>query len=670
MTDNGFSQFKKELDTLRRADYAYSRKLLAFAKRNKCSANAEDSVLASCFTILEIERFYPSNYNFKKLRKNSAPHSNIRPLEAWEQYEKSLSEALDLDNLKLKTRQTFRNGEVTVNFFELPNIEILDSKVNTLDFDSESSTMVVVEDSESDNNIVIVRPDIEHVSDVIEEVDELEAVEAESEPFAYDNVVGNVSYAKESENDAHVEGGSVNISLHKDYVAPEEPLDPIFAEAAERARKAEEAAKQAEEAAKKDQTIKSKGFDLKTKKYEAPQELTVDNSINDEAIAAIIASGDAELIKTVENTIDVDTELSIKGKEYEAPAGSAIDNSINVSRIVINPRTVQPKKKRRFGKKAKAEDYSGVSSENEEAKEYSPSGSVSLLSALEKESAVEAKIEEKPVAQTVDERTLAEANEYSVISETDLKLKNKGYNAPAELIIDNSLPSASVIDESKTDAIVVETVEHAIESSTEIKIKNKKYEAPEELVVDNSIIAEDETEAPKKRGMFGRKKQEKAPKLQPVVFLPPKPIEYDIEAPSEGFVYKPKNNVVKDIIVTDEIINIVKPVEKPDISPEINTDTIPEESDIYIDKIIESETEQSNDIDIDFSELSAELSKERNETEAPVYVRGKHAKQEEPAEENSEEEKEDYSEKVKANSMSNSGFDVTAIIKDIKLIDN
>lgn len=668
--------YKKELDSLRKADYAYSKELLAFSRKNP-KQPIEDLILASAVLIHDAESFHINPIPVKSV-KHKTDSLSKHPLEAWSDYEKSLSKALELDGIKLDSTQLFIDGHPRVRF-AYPILEeaaegaiLVPAEIIETDSSSEDILVnkVLVED-ESSEDIIYVKSDIELVSDEAEMIDDIDA--AVEEPFAFEPV-GHVAPSIKEEEAPHLEG-KINVNLHKDYSAPEElTVDNSIHD--EDAISSVKASEKAEELTKKEHTIKSKGFDLKSKKYEAPEELTVDNTITDDKVKAIqdvlsseSSSIGAEIVETLDSSVSVETDLTIPNKEYVAPDELNVDNSLSVSKIVINSRPeIKNPRKGLFSKKAKPSEYAGVTEETLESEGYTRSDILNELDLIEGGKPKQSAEEEKPVAVTMDERALAEANEYIIGSNTDFTVKSKDYEAPAELVVDNSIPSVEVAEGSE-NAVYVETVEHVLESETEIKIKSKKYEAPEELTVDNSLpVVEQEEEPAKKRGRFGRKESQR--KAQPVVFLPPKPIAFDLpEDGSEGYTYTPKNTVPKEVSF-DEFVSAAEPEHK-DFNIKAKIDMVENivEEELEVSEVITAEkvhglTESS----IDFDELAAEIAKEKTRTVHVVYD-SKAIVEDDKVDEFNDEDEDIYLLRSKETISRKTDFDTNAILKDIKIID-
>lgn len=680
MRNQDFALYKKELDSLRKANYAYSKELLAFAKKNP-DADIEHVILSSCLLIQDAEKFYGDTLPIKKARANASKVSkpaSLHPLDAWAEYEQKLNSVLELDGKNLQTIQSFDGKNISIEILnkqpaiaeELDNVESVSETVTavTVDDSQDAINVAIVDEQVDDVSLVYVVHEnpLEAVSDEAEQVDNIDSEYTEA--FAYDEVKfedGNTSENDEKIPTVHTVE-SKGFSLHtKEYVAPEElTVDNSLVE---------EEKQSVVEPEVNVHTVTSKGFDLKTKEYVAPEELTVDNSIN---VQNVIDIENSEKVTGSNTELSDETNITIHDKEYAAPEELTVDNSINVQNIIITPSRPKRPKRKMFEKKAKPVDYSGVTSDDEQATEYTRKDNLDLFKVENETTSSVKHEEEKPKTVQVDERTLAEANEYVVGSDTDLTLKSKEYSAPEELTIDNSLPEASnVVGSDSANAIYVETLDNVIESNTEIKIKSKAYQAPEELTVDNSIAEEDSKPVEKKRGLFGRKrKTEPEAKVQPVVFLPPKPAEFDMPEATEGFVYKRKGSST-DLFVESEFIKSYK--EERTAEPEVKSEATEEfnlEEDSIVDIIPVSTVQDSGEVVIDFNELAAEIAKEKIAKEQVVYARDKHlSKVKEDAENETtevEEVEEDYYlEKQRLNKVSNSGFDASSIIKDIKIID-
>ena len=655
MKNQDFVLYKKELNAFRKADTAYAKQVLAFAKKNP---NNEHLVVSSCLLINDAEKFFGNNIPLKKPRitknhKPILPH----PLDAWTGYEQALTKALELDGKHLRTLQTFDGENIHINVLAPQSIdtELLLVVKTPVEYNNEATSLQIDESSE-----VYEADPVEVLSNDAELVDDIDA--SSVPPFEYENVEPVKEQISISEN--------VNLSVSKEYVAPEELIVDNHIEPAT------EDVPDVSNANDENHSMSSGGFNLKSKEYVAPEELTVDNSLE----AAIALENDklgSQEIHTVDNDISVDANLTIHEKNYVVPEELTVDNSIKVQNIIINPRKEKPKRKGLFEKKTKPVEYSGVNETDNERSEYTRDDKLDLFKV---ESVSDEKITaEKPLKPaTVDERTLAEANDYIVGSEAELKLKSKEYSVPEELLVDNSLPeAANIVNYETTDSIYVETVDVAMESNTEIRIKSKEYVAPEELTVDNSIELETEPED-KKRGFFGRNKKAKdkdKAKAQPVVFLPPKPLELDIPENQEEFVYTRKNAPVKDIIIDESIIASVATETKTPDEVEVVNDVV-EEFVFEDDKLTSSYSQEENvslDIDIDFNELAAELANEKLAAEQVVYAKDKHSAKvkEEIVEyvEASEETSDEYLELQKRSRVGKNNFDASSIIKDIKIID-
>lgn len=642
MRNQDFVLYKKELDSLRKADYAYSKELLAFAKKNP-KADVEHLILTSCLLIHDAEKFYGNKLPQKNIRtpnskKPKTKTKTVHPLDAWSAYEQTLNSVLEIDGKTLQTLQSFDGNFVAIKTTRIQedvvenNASITQIIENDTDSNSELINVSIVEEVTVDAIPVYV---VEHypIESVPEDIKELEEAEANSsEAFEYDEV----AFDNSDEN------------TNEDAVAPH--------------------------------TVESGGFNLKSKAYVAPEELTVDNSID---AKNIVDDVNAESITEVNQEVSDDTNITIHDKEYVAPDELTVDNSINVQNIIISSYKPKKAKRKLFEKKAKPVSYSGVSSDDEEpVSEYKRKDNLDLFK-VEDESNINSQINDaQPKAAQVNERTLAEANEYVVGSTADMTIKSKEYSAPEELTIDNSLPQASnIVGSEDSNAIYVETLDNVIESNTEIRIKPKAYEAPQDLIFDNSI---EETEKPaeKKRGLFGRKrKQEPEVKVQPVVFLPPKPAEFDMPEATEGFVYKRKSSSGQSMFVETEFIKSYKEEQNSEVKDETPVDATEvvalELDDNVVDVVDTNVYTSDTSVNIDFNELAAEIAKEKLASEQVVYARDKHvnkAKENEVSENDSVAEdklieEDSYSEKQKLNKVSNSGFDPSSIIKDIKIID-
>ena len=676
MKKQDFILYKKELNALRKTNIVYAKEVLAFAKK---TPNNEHLVLSSCLLINDSEKFFGNHIPLKKPRptKNTRPILS-HPLKAWESYENALAEALKLDGKQMQTLQKFDGENIIIDILTVQEAKTEDEvlapvdKINdvlveealnvsedTLNVELIASEIVLSSKTTESSNEFYQEDPIELVSDAVELIDNI--ANEEPEAFAHESVEPIKENNSISEN--------VNLSVSKEYVAPEElTVDNSIEDK-------DNNVAQIVETETKPSSMSSGGFNLKSKEYVAPEELTVDNHIEASNVIDRV-SDDGEIIHTVDTELSVDANLDIHEKEYSAPEELTIDNSIKVQNIIVNPKKVKPKRRGLFEKKIKPVDYSGVHEDSGEVKEYTRNDKLDLFSVEDEATDSKLSVDEKPQTVHVNERTLAEANEYVVGSDADLTLKSKEYSAPEELIVDNRLPeAATIVTKESADTIYVDTVDNAIESNTEIRIKSKEYVAPEELVVDNSIT-EEEVEPKVKRGLFSRKRKE-APeaKVQPVVFLPPKPIDFEIpEAPEEGFVYKRKSNAVQDIFIEDVTVDAVK---KEDV---IEDDTASEAEYVVEDKydiVINNEAKavMPNSLEINFDELAEELAKEKLAKEQVVYAKDKHVKKStqdvnEIIDEVEElEDKDDYLEKQKNSPTLKTSFDTSSIIKDIKIID-
>lgn len=701
MKHQDFILYKKELNAFRKADTAYAKKVLAFAKKEP---NNEHVVVASCLLINDAEKFFGNNIPLRKTRATQKPKPVLpHPLKAWEAYEEALTKALEIDGKHLQTLQTFDGENIAIEVLEMqssstevaviestntdivafiatnePAIEetsteqatesISDEAVSSIESETLENVEEVVEDTQATEQVYVEDP-LEAVSDAAEMIDDI--VNEEIGVFEEDSV----ELAKDTSNISE----HVNLSVSKEYVAPEELVvdNSIVTEE-------KESQNTSDVINVKPSSISSGGFNLKSKEYVAPQELVVDNHIEASNIVNEVDIADAE-IYTVDSEIIAETNLTVHDKDYVAPEELTIDNSIKVQNIIVNPKKKKQKRRGLFEKKIKPVEYSGVHEENNEVKEYTRNDKLDLFSVEDEATRTTLPVDEKPKTVHVDERTLAEANEYVVGSEADLKLKSKEYAAPEELTIDNSLPeAANVVEEESSDTIYVETLDNVIESNTEIRIKSKEYVAPEELVVDNSITDE-EVKTVKKRGLFGRKRKDtEEVKAQPVVFLPPKPIEFDTpEAPAEGFVYKRKSAPVQDVIIEEEMLQSLVE-ERESVEKELETEELLDEvlTEYKYDTISDSSenlnSQPSNNVEIDFNELAEELAKERLAKEQVVYAKDKHVSKAKDSVDEYEKEKEteaeedvadDYLERQRLAEKSKTGFDTSSIIKDIKIID-
>lgn len=656
MKNQDFVLYKKELNAFRKSDTAYAKQVLAFAKKNP---NNEHLVVSSCLLINDVEKFFGNNIPLKKPRITKTPKPILpHPLNAWAEYEQALAKALELDSKHLSTLQTFDGENIQIDVLAPQSIttDLVLVVETPAEANNDEATFLQVDES-----VEVYEADpVEILSNAAELVDDIDVNSVS--PFEYENVEPVKEHVSISEH--------VNLSVSKEYVAPEElivdnHIEPVTEDMANVSNVNDE-----------NHSMSSGGFNLKSKEYVAPEELTVDNSLE----AAIALENDklgSREINTVDGDISVDANLTIHEKDYVAPEELTVDNSIKVQNIIINPRKEQSKRRGLFEKKAKPVEYSGVNETDNERSEYTRDDKLDLFKV---ESLSDEKTaDEKPVkTSTVDERTLAEANDYIVGSEAELKLKSKEYSVPDELIVDNSLPEeANIVNDETVDSIYVETVDTAMESNTEIRIKSKEYVAPEELTVDNSIELEDEPEE-KKRSFFGRNKKAKdkdKAKAQPVVFLPPKPLDLDIPENQEEFVYTRKNAPVKDIIIDESIIASVANETKTPDEVEVVNDVV-EEFVFEDDKLTSSYSQEENvslDIEIDFNELAAELANEKLASEQVVYAKDKHSAKvkEEIVEyvEAPEDASDEYLELQKRSRVGKNNFDASSIIKDIKIID-
>ena len=674
--DDEFLLYKKELEALRRADYAYSKELLAFARKNP-KQPIEDLILASCLMIHDSEQFHKEPIPLKTRRATrtakKAPinTSTLHPLEAWADYEKSLSKILSLDGLTLNSSQAFTDGNprLRIKFISHEDAPVKEGEISLVVHEVNEKAEII--DGPSDTSVFFVESAIEEVISEVEIIDVLES--ATEEPFAFEPAERDVHIV---EANPHLEG-KANVNLHKDYSVPEELIvDNSIVEETTVA-----ASEEIEKLNKKEHTLKSKGFSLKSKKYEAPEELAVDNTIKDASVKTVqdvfnseSNNINSELVETLDSTINSNEALNIPTKAYEAPEELIVDNSLSVSNIIVNHRPeIKKEKKKLFAKKEKPSEYSGVTEETIEGEGYTRNDIISELDSIDGKISKTKDLENKPTAIVLDERKLAEANEYVLGGDTDLTVKAKEYEAPEELIIDNRLPSVEVQDGS-AQAMYVETVDHVLESETEITIKSKKYEAPEELIVDNSIVEEPEDELiTKRRGFFGRKdKNDYTAKAQPVIFLPAKPLLIDLpEEPTGGYTYTPKNvgaRVNFDNIAIDD--NSESASKEFHIKAKVEESIIinSEDEGEDVEKITSEKVHAFGSEDIDFNELADEIAKEKaNKVAVSSFKEEIELPDEKPQE--MEVEEDFYLARAKDESINNSSFDAGAIIKDIKLID-
>lgn len=461
---------------------------------------------------------------------------------------------------------------------------------------------------------------------------------------------------------------------------------------------------------------------IKNKEYVAPSEMTVDNSVNAEYVVkkkrrssvrgkaeastigvedtveefvsspeknagrAGIGSSEAsqavegaEVIELEDNIMEGDVNLTIKNKEYVAPSDMTVDNSIKAE-YVVSKKSKPVKAKRSFFRREKIEEGTIGVSDSAEVEPISP------ILAVSQDSKDSATLYLDESEKAWDTEITGKLTEKTMSSDSKVKIKDKEYVAPSELVVDNTLPAIEKPEQS--EKVIIEFNDKVIESPANLTLKNKQYIAPADMTIDNSLsssISSPDAVKPK-RPIFSRKSKES--NEVKVVYLPAKPIDKSFVASPraehiEGMpVYRPMKKEISNFIDEDMALAV---------AAEMNATKLSENA-IVNDALEEEKPEETYyDIDIpeirlppkpiDFSAIAKEIEMERAAAAADQISQADSSSDDEEAvayySVKSEEEIEEYIEEEYAaelsakakNANKKNKLDNIKIIKDIKAID-